>query len=218
MPDLRRPCSDAASHADDAGRDLDPCCADRHELQVTTSEAFHGLTILVHFPMCTRPLHREQRTAWGHERQAPGREVGQSRHRAGRDELGVQLTPERLCLSAVKADGGSESEFVHCSGEPPHAALERLHEVDRQVGPRDGEHEAGQPGTAPYVDDASLGRDDLAEESAVDDVTVPEPRHLTRSDKSMIQTSSREDGRVALQQGQAIPDNVGDDRRGRGEP
>ena len=98
-----------------------------------------------------------------------------------------------------RADGGGDRPLLGAAPDDPpaqagrngelgddllqelHAAGHRLHEGQREVRPGQAERDAGQARTAAHVDDAGALRDRLGDGRAVEDVPLPQPRHLARA-------------------------------------
>ena len=84
------------------------------------------------------------------------------------------------------------------------ASQQRLHQGDPQVRPGDRQHQPGRPGAAADVADGRCPRGQLAEDRAVQQVALPQPGHLARTDQPADHARGRPAGRRTLGQRQPV--------------
>ena len=98
--------------------------------------------------------------------QAPRDELTDAGDSPGGDDVGLDLAPEGLRLAAVDRHV-LQAELLDGALEPGDAALERLDEMEVQIGARDGEHEAGQSGARADVGDRRPFVDEITDDDTV---------------------------------------------------
>lgn len=67
-----------------------------------------------------------------------------------------------------------------------------LQERDSEVWAGDGQDDSRQPGTGADVAHCGVGRDDAREHPAVQQMPVPQPRHLARAEETSLSTRARQ--------------------------
>lgn len=72
-------------------------------------------------------------------------------------------------------------------------AQQRLEKSDLQVGTHQCQRDAGQTGAGADIADGDPLRHDLGEHGAVQQVPLPQPRHLTRTDQTALDARVREE-------------------------
>jgi len=88
--------------------------------------------------------------------------------------------------------------------------------MEVQIRSSDSQHEPGQPRPGTDVDDRLANRYGLVDDRTVEEVPLPQPWYLPRSDQPMGDPTVGQDCREALGQPKTITkDPIGDDRRWR---
>ena len=99
-------------------------------------------------------------------------------------------------------DAGAETELGDDLGQEGGPTQKWLDQRDREIGTSDGQHQTGEPGPCADVADRRVLRDNLAQDRRVEEVTIPQPGRLARSDEAAHHSLRRQQLRVALGQRQ----------------
>jgi hypothetical protein len=95
-------------------------------------------------------------------------------------------------------DDVRQLERRHHLTQPCHPSQQRLDERHLDVRPRDRDDEPRQAGTRTDVDQPHVRRHELDHCGAVQQVPLPQPRHLTRAEQSAFHAGRRQRLRVPL--------------------
>ena len=93
---------------------------------------------------------------------------------------------------------------------------EWLDKGDRQVGASDGQHDTRQAGTGPDVAHPRTFRDRFGKHGAVEQVSIPQARHLPRAEQATDRARVGQPGGVRLRDGKSVGSKDPPRRFGRG--
>jgi hypothetical protein len=105
-----------------------------------------------------------------------------------------------------------EAELGNRPGEPPRPSGEGLDQMELEVRSGDGEGHTREASTRAHVDDALGGRRDrdrLLDDSAVENVSIPESRRFSRADQPVGDTSVGQDGNELFCQFESVTEDGG---------
>jgi hypothetical protein len=144
-------------------------------------------------------LESEQPTSWGQQWQRPSGQLIQRRDGPGSDGLDGQLSDEVL---RPRADdpGVPQPEIGDDLVQKAAATQQRLHQRHPQVWSSHRQHDSGQPGTGSHIGDRlALGKS-LVHDCAVQHVTLPQARHLARTDQTALDPRTSQERDIPLSQ------------------
>jgi len=78
----------------------------------------------------------------------------------------------------------AELQRLNRLGQKVDPPLQRLDQVDLQVRPANGKHQAGQPSPAADIDDPRACRQQIRQYSAIQQMTVPQTVNFARPDQT----------------------------------
>lgn len=131
-------------------------------------------------------LHREQRAARLQQRKAPSHQSVKWRYRACGSPLrsSHHITHHGILSPTMDdPDLSIQPQVGHHIVEKRNPAGQRLDQIESEVGAPAGQREPGQAGPRPDIDDPRVRRHQFPDNGAVQQVALPQARHLAWADQ-----------------------------------
>ena len=176
--------------------------------QVVTTELSRGL---VHLDGRATTLESHERPAGSNELRRHAHELAHVGDGAGSDHVRLALATQLLGTRLVDRHV-VEAQVLHDVHEPLDAARHGLGQVNVELGPAGGNHDAGQAGAGADVEDltAILARHEVEDGGGVDDMARPDALHVARAEEAADLAFLLEHAREFGDLGEGRPEEVSD--------